>query len=193
MDSEHIWSGNWPSIWSTTAQQTWQLVRLPPFGRPAVFRLTWFGCSQITCQEIFLIPISSVTKVDQAVLFKTQIVGCAAIQLQMFIGEMEHWNAILTCHCWGYYASAGLLICQKYPRSHFWSQKDKSYSSYLPFNLYPAILSCTMLHHLKSRLNLSDVSLHLKSLVHCFAPLFHLSLSISRFLSLHAHTWIYII
>lgn len=24
MDSEHIWSGNWPSIWSTGAQQNWQ-------------------------------------------------------------------------------------------------------------------------------------------------------------------------
>lgn len=92
-----------------------------PFGRPTEFWLTWFDCSQIACQEISLILISSVTKVDQAVLSKTQIMAELQCSCRCSSGKWEQWHAILT-HRYrsrGYYASTALLIYQKSSRSYF--------------------------------------------------------------------------
>lgn len=49
MDSEHIWSGNWPSVWETRAQQNWQndlalLSGAPPnFYWPDLTALRWLA------------------------------------------------------------------------------------------------------------------------------------------------------
>lgn len=81
-----------------------------PFGCPDEFQLTWFDCSQIACQEIFLILISSVTKVDKAVLSKTQIMAELQCSCRCILGKWEHWHGILM-HPYkslGYYASRPL-------------------------------------------------------------------------------------
>lgn len=65
-----------------------------PFGRLTEFWLTWFDCSQIACQEISLILISSVTKVDQVVLSKTQITAELQCSCRCSSGEMR----TVACH-----------------------------------------------------------------------------------------------
>lgn len=81
MDAEHIWSGPWPCVWPAGPQR--ELA--PLSGRPAESLRARSGCSQIICQEISLILISSVTKVDQAVLSKTGMMA----EMQMLIREMR--------------------------------------------------------------------------------------------------------
>lgn len=121
LDSGHIWSCNWPSIWPTRTQHKWQ----HEFGllseHPAEFQLTWLDFPHILCQEIFLILISSVTKVDHAVLSKTQIMA----ELQCSLGKWKNWHGILIHHnkYWGYYSRTVLLIFQKSPWSCFASHR----------------------------------------------------------------------
>lgn len=76
---------DWISICLTRAREEWQHQPFSPSGRSAEFWLTRFDCSQMSCQEIFLILISSVTKVDQAVFVHGSNYAWAAMQLHMFV------------------------------------------------------------------------------------------------------------
>lgn len=125
-----------------------------PFRRPTEFLLTWFDGSQIACQEISLILISSVTKVDQAVLSKAEIMAELQCSCRCSSGKWEQWHAILTRHRrnWGHYASTALLIHQKSSGSYFWFLKDKKENLPVPTSslICVHLLSCMMYLCLKS-------------------------------------------